>query len=445
MKSVSRITIFFCWIIVVVASVLSIRATVFGLESLLAGGSVPILIIAVAILIQATLVVCGTQMFGINSKIYRYAYLLAASFSVTFGISYFLVHAGLEEQIIQEQFSGAKNRLSDNVERSKATLDEFQNALINLVAHSNQQADKERSTGGTCQNIEYVGDGPRYRLRKNDARSLNFHAKQVGDVNRQLDKLSGQLANIPDHDASMLRRLTIRSASLVNSKRIVDVQQWVNQRVNKREHQDEVTGQYFPCLDSTFDSLGRIVTLVELRALDVPDLHHSREGSGFKITASIFHNLLTLNFEKITPYHLLGILFTLLVEGVIWLMLYALHQGKSPLQEHLSSLNKANQISDRVMSLLDRITNSYSGELIDLQSRWNDRGGYYRASIQLGTRSADFALWLERLGIAKQTNNWISKGAGMLGHQRKHRMFKFNKLLMQSLLMHQAGQQQVAG
>ena len=430
-----------CWIIIIVASFLSIRATVFGLESLLEDDGVPILVITMVILVQATLVVAGTQMFSSNNLVYRAAYLMATIFSITFGISYFLVYAGLEEQIIQEQFSEAKNQLSDNIEHSKATLDEFQTALNNLTEHSIAQANREKITGGTCQNAEYVGQGPRYRLRTNDAKRLKLHARQVSDVNGQLSGLSQQLANTPSHRTNILRQLTIQSGSLIKSRRITDAQQWVNERINKREHRDEQTGQYFLCSDSIFDSLGGMVASVELRSLDIPDLHQSRKGSGFKVTGLIWRSLLTLNFEKITPYHLLSILFTFLVEGVVLLMLYALHQKKSSLQEHLNNMNKIDQISDRFIPLLGRITHNYRNELIDLQKHWNDKDNHYRANVQMDTRGAELALCLERLGIAKKVDTWISKIAAMSGHQRKYRKFKFNKPLMQDLLIYQTEQQ----
>lgn len=430
------------WLIIIAASCLSVRASIFGLEALVADGKVPVLGIIMVVLVQATLLVAGSNMFGTRNLIYKGTYVLAASFSITFGISYFLVHAGLEEQIIKEQVADAKTRLSDNMERSRASLDEFQNTLENLVVHSNKQAKIEENDGGTCQDAKYTGQGPRTRLRAKDAEMLGSHAGEVAEVSKDLDILSEQLAGISGRDVAGLRQITNRTGDLIGSERLTDAQQWVSERISRRDHYDEDSGQYFLCQDDRLEFLGHIVTSVKLHVLEVPELHQSREGSGFKITASILYSLLALNPENITPYHWLAVLFTFLVEGIIWLMLYTLYQAKSPLQEHLNRLDKVNKISDySTNSILEKIINSYSEELTCLQTNWKDTGSYYKVDVQHGTGGENLALYLESLGIAQKTDVWIRKIGAMLGHQHKYQRFQFDKLLMQDLLAYRAGQQ----
>ncbi len=196
--------------------VLSWVATYVGMLELIEAnmGDLPVvhkLIIAFSVAMLMTMIIwLLDQMFapiGTFTRVayvFGYMFLTLISVGFSFGFYWKVLESRSESSRSAEsavaQVQGSLNAASTRLEQLNATL-------LQLSAVSLQKAEQERAKGTSCPNSK-PGDGPRRKMREDDASRFTFASDfvkgRVASVKGDMSVLDGDLAKIAAKDASMI-------------------------------------------------------------------------------------------------------------------------------------------------------------------------------------------------------------------------------------------------
>jgi len=202
--------------LVVGLGVLSWVATYVGMLELIEAnmGDLPVLhkiIIGFSVAMLMTMIVwLLDQMFApipfFNKLVYAAGYLFLTLISVGFGFGFYwkVLESRSESSRSAES---AVTQVQSSLHAASTRLEQLSTTLIQLTQVSTAQADVERTRGASCPNSK-PGDGPRRKLRDDDAARFTFASEfvktRVGQVKSELTALDADLVKIAANDASLV-------------------------------------------------------------------------------------------------------------------------------------------------------------------------------------------------------------------------------------------------
>jgi hypothetical protein len=138
------------------------------------------------------------------SYIAGYLFLTLISVGFSFGFYWKVLESRSESGRSAES---AVSQVQNSLHGAATRLEQLDATLLQLATLSQTKADLERSKGTSCPNSK-PGDGPRRRMREEDASRFNFASEfvkgRVGSVKTELGALNGDLAKIVAKDASLI-------------------------------------------------------------------------------------------------------------------------------------------------------------------------------------------------------------------------------------------------
>jgi len=137
---------------------------------------------------------------------YIAGYLFLSIISVGFGFGFYW--KVLESQgVAARSAEGAITQVQGDLFGAATRLGQLQSTLDQLTAISSEKAEKERSAGRTCPNSG-PGDGPRRKMREDDAARFKFASDfvkgRIGAVKGDMAVLDGELQKIVSKDPSII-------------------------------------------------------------------------------------------------------------------------------------------------------------------------------------------------------------------------------------------------
>ncbi len=135
---------------------------------------------------------------------YAGGYIFLSLISIGFGFGFYwkvLESRGEASRSAESAVSQVQNSLH----AASTRLEQLQGTLVQLTQISTDKAELERTKGTSCPNSK-PGDGPRRKMREEDAQRFSFASEfvkgRVGTVNSDMQALNGDLAKIVSSDAS---------------------------------------------------------------------------------------------------------------------------------------------------------------------------------------------------------------------------------------------------
>lgn len=207
-------------VLIIGLAALSWVATYVGMLELIESnmGSLPLvhkLIIGFSVAMLMTMVVwLLDQMFSPIDWFTRLAYLGGYVFltiiSVGFGFGFYWKVLESRSEAARSAES-AVGQVQSSLHGAATRLEQLQGTLVQLAALSTQKATIERDNGTSCPNSS-PGDGPRRKMRDEDAARFNFASEfvkgRVTSIKGDMASLDGQLAKIVSNDASTVDAAT---------------------------------------------------------------------------------------------------------------------------------------------------------------------------------------------------------------------------------------------
>ncbi len=201
-------------ILIVGLGALSWVATYVGMLELIEAnmGDLPLvhkLIIGFSVAMLMTMIIwLLDQMFKpqpfITRAFYVFGYVFLSLISIGFGFGFYwkvLESRGEASRSAESAVSQVQNSLQG----ASTRLEQLQATLIQLTAVSTEKAELERAKGTSCPNSK-PGDGPRRKMREDDAQRFTFASEfvkgRVTSVKSEMSALDGDLAKIVTADAS---------------------------------------------------------------------------------------------------------------------------------------------------------------------------------------------------------------------------------------------------
>jgi hypothetical protein len=150
------------------------------------------------------------QMFApipISTKVvYAVGYVFLTLISVGFGFGFYWKVLESRSEASRSAES-AVAQVQGSLNAAATRLDQLQSTLVKLSALSTEKAELERTKGTSCPNSR-PGDGPRRKLRDDDAARFSFASDYVKDrstaVKAELSALDGDLLKIANSDPSTI-------------------------------------------------------------------------------------------------------------------------------------------------------------------------------------------------------------------------------------------------
>ncbi len=131
-----------------------------------------------------------------------YVFLTIISIGFGFGFYWKVLESRSEASRSAESAVG---QVQNSLHAAMTRLEQLQGTLDSLTAISTQKSDTERQAGTSCPNSK-PGDGPRRKMRDDDASRFKFAADfvkgRVGTVKTDIAELNGDLAKITSDDKS---------------------------------------------------------------------------------------------------------------------------------------------------------------------------------------------------------------------------------------------------
>lgn len=202
--------------LVVGLGVLSWVATYVGMLELIEAnmGDLPVahkIIIAFSVAMLMVMVVwLLDQLFAPNPLItkvfYAVGYVFLTLISIGFGFGFYwkVLESRSESSRSAES---AVTQVQSSLHAASTRLDQLSTTLVQLTQISTTQSDVERAKGTSCPNSK-PGDGPRRKLREDDAARFSFASEFVkgraGQVKTELGALDAELIKISANDASLI-------------------------------------------------------------------------------------------------------------------------------------------------------------------------------------------------------------------------------------------------
>lgn len=135
---------------------------------------------------------------------YASGYIFLSLISIGFGFGFYwkvLESRGEASRSAESAVSQVQNALHG----ASTRLEQLQATLTQLTQVSTEKAELERTKGTSCPNSR-PGDGPRRKMREEDAQRFSFASEfvkgRVGAVNADMQALNGDLAKVVSSDAS---------------------------------------------------------------------------------------------------------------------------------------------------------------------------------------------------------------------------------------------------
>lgn len=136
--------------------------------------------------------------------IYASGYIFLSLISVGFGFGFYWKVLESRGEASRSAES-AVGQVQNSLQAASTRLEQLQATLMQLTAVSNEKAELERTKGTSCPNSK-PGDGPRRKMRDEDAQRFTFASDfvkgRVGSVKAELSALDGDLLKITSADAS---------------------------------------------------------------------------------------------------------------------------------------------------------------------------------------------------------------------------------------------------
>ncbi len=199
---------------------LSWVATYVGMLELIESnmGSLPIvhkLIIGFSVAMLMTMVVwLLDQMFSpidwFTRLSYVFGYVFLSIISIGFGFGFYWKVLESRSEAARSAES-AVGQVQSSLHGASTRLEQLQATLVQLSAMSTSKAELERSKGTSCPNSS-PGDGPRRKMRDEDAARFNFASEfvkgRVAAIKGDMGALDAELAKIVSNDASTIDAAT---------------------------------------------------------------------------------------------------------------------------------------------------------------------------------------------------------------------------------------------
>lgn len=136
--------------------------------------------------------------------IYIFGYIFLTIISVGFGFGFYWKYLESRSEATRSAES-AVTQVQTALQAGQSRLEQLETTLTTLTALSLQKAKEERELGNSCPNSR-PGDGPRRRLRDNDAKNFSFAGdfvtKRAQSVADDIRGLNGDLAKIASRHPS---------------------------------------------------------------------------------------------------------------------------------------------------------------------------------------------------------------------------------------------------
>ncbi|MEI9900519.1 MAG: hypothetical protein WDN31_10810 [Hyphomicrobium sp.] len=207
-------------VLIVGLAALSWVATYVGMLELIESnmGSLPLLhklIIAFSVGMLMTMVVwLLDQMFSpvdwFTRLSYIFGYVFLTIISVGFGFGFYWKVLESRSEAARSAES-AVGQVQSSLNGAATRLEQLQSTLVQLSGLSSQKAGVERDKGTSCPNSS-PGDGPRRKMRDEDAARFNFASEfvkgRVTSIKGDMASLDAELAKIVSNDASTIDATT---------------------------------------------------------------------------------------------------------------------------------------------------------------------------------------------------------------------------------------------
>jgi hypothetical protein len=156
---------------------------------------------------------------------YLVGYLFLTAISVGFGFGFYWKVLESRSEATRSA-SSAVTQIQGSLVTAASRLDQLTQTLTGLTALSSQKAIEERDFGTSCPNSR-PGDGPRRKLRDDDAAKFGFASSFVegraGAVKADLSALDGALKKIATNDPSTFGTDGTRNAFMKNLERRLEM------------------------------------------------------------------------------------------------------------------------------------------------------------------------------------------------------------------------------
>ncbi|MDH4983597.1 hypothetical protein [Hyphomicrobium sp. D-2] len=203
-------------VLIVGLAALSWIATYVGMLELIESnmGTLPLVhkaIIGFSVAMLMTMVVwLLDQMFSpidwFTRLTYIFGYIFLTLISVGFGFGFYWKVLESRSEAARSAES-AVGQVQSALHGAATRLEQLNSTLVQLAAVSTQKATLEREKGSTCPNSS-PGDGPRRKLRDEDAQRFSFASDfvtgRVGSIKGDMALLDGDMAKIVKNDASTM-------------------------------------------------------------------------------------------------------------------------------------------------------------------------------------------------------------------------------------------------
>ncbi len=136
--------------------------------------------------------------------IFVFGYLFLTLISIGFGFGFYWKFLESRSEATRSAES-AVGQVQGSLQAGQSRLEQLESTLTTLTALSLQKANEERTKGNSCPNSR-PGDGPRRRLRDNDAKSFSFAGdfvtRRAQTVATEIKQLNGDMAKIASRHPS---------------------------------------------------------------------------------------------------------------------------------------------------------------------------------------------------------------------------------------------------
>lgn len=420
----------------ITSSILSFIASYTGFAAFTAADQqVPINAVCLVAILQCVMLISAREYFRNRKWLYALSYLVCMSFSLLFGIPYFISQTGLEQQIMAEQIEHSQRQLQQQVHYNRQVFMAMAASFDELASYSQQRAKTEEKQAGTCQDGDTItGDGPRLRLRKNDALMMSAFAADMSELATTLtSKPEVDIETGVNAQAEAVFQQAASVSAIVRSPQITSAKVWLTSRLESgnSQHFDQLSGRYFRCVDQGFNSLAQAILQTRFQSMSMPSLHSVRDGSATKLAFESVGALVTGQFELLTAYHFLAMLLALLVDGCILFAIFIISQHDSTVNSELETTVELAR--SRYRGLINKVIHSFDEELDLLQRQARRHQRHVSIWVEEHSRVEELLMRLEKFGLAKQRrHSWWRR---LARQNRQQRCYHLEPKVLKELLI----------
>lgn len=205
-------------------------------------------------------------------------YLICVFFSVGFGYSFWFEHIRVEDYA-KEVYSGQINANKSKLTVFEQSYTQLASTLNNLAEYSKRIAKKEKEHGGTCDANSPPGDGPRKRLREQDAETFKGflpHFEQQRDKIREtVTSVRAETENVDltrlDEVKRTLNEAVHEANGLKRDPQFEQLKAVLKRRIEAGRRGFTRDGETFTCEDQVLEAQG-----LAIQNIDLPELKEVR-------------------------------------------------------------------------------------------------------------------------------------------------------------------------